>query len=101
MPCEGIGAAPLSDGTVEDRRRSERALLAEYRDALELPADQLPSMDEVWLRYRASVAHGLTLRLCTASVGKLWQRPDIALALAHRYAVAYADLQTPDAIDAI
>jgi aminoglycoside phosphotransferase (APT) family kinase protein len=84
--------------TTEDRRASERALLEEYRGALGLPADELPSSDEVWLRYRASVAHGLTLWLCTASAGELWQRPDIALALAQRYSAAYEDLQTADAI---
>jgi Phosphotransferase enzyme family len=84
--------------TTEDRRRSERSLLQEYRDALELPADEMPSADEVWLRYRASVAHGLTLWLCTASAGELWQRPDIALALAQRYSAAYDDLQTAAAI---
>ena len=84
--------------TTEERRRSERALLEVYRDALALPADELPSADEVWLRYRASVAHGLTLWLCTASAGELWQRPDIALALAQRYSAAYEDLQTAQAI---
>jgi len=84
--------------TTEDRRRSERALLEVYRDALALPADELPSADEVWLRYRASVAHGLTLWLCTASAGELWQRPDIALALAQRYSAAYEDLQTAQAL---
>jgi hypothetical protein len=84
--------------TTEDRRRSERSLLEEYRDALGLPADELPSPDEVWSRYRASVAHGLTLWLCTASAGELWQRPDIALALAQRYSAAYEDLQTAAAI---
>jgi hypothetical protein len=50
------------------------------------------------LRYRASAAHGLTLWLCTASAGELWQRPDIALALAQRYSAAYEDLQTADAL---
>ncbi|WP_029117220.1 phosphotransferase [Mycobacterium sp. URHB0044] len=84
--------------TTEDRRRTERTLLEEYRDALGLPADELPSLDEIWLRYRASVAHGLTLWLCTASAGELWQRPDIALALAQRYSAAYEDLQTAAAI---
>lgn len=84
--------------TVDDRRRSEQDLLQQYRDALGLPGDELPSMDEIWLRYRASVAHGLTLWLCTASAGELWQRPDIALALAQRYSAAYADLQTAAAI---
>ncbi|MCV7171138.1 phosphotransferase [Mycobacterium manitobense] len=87
--------------TTEDRRSSERDLLEEYRGSLGLPADEAPSSDEVWLRYRASVAHGLTLWLCTASAGELWQRPDIALALAQRYSFAYADLRTAEAIAAI
>jgi Phosphotransferase enzyme family len=84
--------------TVEDRRRSERGLLDEYRSALALPANELPSAEEIWLRYRASVAHGLTIWLCTASAGELWQRPDIAIALAQRYSTAYADLQTAAAV---
>jgi hypothetical protein len=84
--------------TTEDRRTAERALLEEYRDALGLPADEMPSPDEVWLRHRASVAHDLTLWLCTASAGELWQRPDIALSLAQRYSAAYDDLQTSAAI---
>lgn len=84
--------------STEDRRRSERLILEAYRDALGLPADEMPSLEEIWLRYRASVAHGLTLWLCTASAGELWQRPDIALALAQRYSAAYEDLQTAAAI---
>ncbi|WP_280273090.1 phosphotransferase [Nocardia wallacei] len=84
--------------TVSDRRRSERALLTEYRDTLALPADEKPTAEEIWLRYSASVAHGLTLWLATASAGELWQRPDIALALAQRYSTAYADLDTPAAL---
>ncbi|MCP9274691.1 phosphotransferase [Mycolicibacterium sp. CAU 1645] len=84
--------------TTEDRRQHERELLAVYRGGLGLPADELPTADEIWLRYRASVAHGLTLWLCTASAGELWQRPDIALALAQRYSAAYEDLQTAQAL---
>ncbi|WP_231386815.1 ecdysteroid 22-kinase family protein [Nocardia sp. BMG111209] len=84
--------------TTDDRRAAEPELLEHYRDALELPADELPSMDEIRLRYRASVAHGLTLWLATASAGELWQRPDIALALAQRYSAAYTDLDTAGAI---
>ncbi|WP_242639122.1 phosphotransferase [Mycolicibacterium sp. S2-37] len=84
--------------TTADRRAAERQLLEEYRGALELPAAELPEVDEIWLRYRASVAHGLTLWLCTASAGELWQRPDIAVALAQRYSAAYADLNTAEAI---
>ena len=86
--------------TVEDRRRSERDLLEEYRGALGLPADELPSSDEIWLRYRASVAHGLTLWLVTASAGA-WQRRDIAVSLAQKYSFAYADLDTASALGEI
>lgn len=88
--------------TIADRRAHERDLLAEYRDALALPADEMPTMDEVWLRYRASVAHGLTLWLCTASAdGGLWQSAEVAVTLAQRYAAAYADLDTKSALAAI
>ncbi|CAN5511156.1 hypothetical protein BH09ACT8_BH09ACT8_17070 [soil metagenome] len=87
--------------TTEDRRSHERDLLEEYRAALELPTDELPSAQEAWLRYRASVAHGLALWLATASAGAAWQRPDIAVALARRYSIAYVDLDTPAALDRI
>ena len=83
--------------TVEDRRRSERALLEEYRESLGLPSEELPSTDEIWLRYRASVAHGLTLWLVTASAGE-WQRRDISIVLAQRYSFAYDDLDTASAL---
>lgn len=82
--------------TTDDRPAGERELLAHYRDALELPADELPTTDEIWLRYRASVTHGLTSWPATASAGELRQRPDIALA--QRYSAAYTDLNTADAI---
>ena len=62
--------------TIEDRRRSERELLDEYRAALTLPADEMPSADEVLLRYRASVAHGLAIWMATLSGGDAWQSPD-------------------------
>jgi hypothetical protein len=83
---------------VADRRNSERELLEQYRASLGLPAEELPSAEEIWLRYRASVAHGLAIWLCTASAGELWQRPDIAIALAQRYSAAYADLDTAEAL---
>ena len=69
----------------------------EYRDSLGLPADELPSADEIWLRYRASVAHGLTLWLVTASAGE-WQRADVSVPLAQRYSFAYADLDVASAL---
>ncbi len=87
--------------TIEDRRHGERDLLAEYRGALDLPADELPSADEVWLRYRASVAHGLAIWMATLSGGDAWQGADICLALAQRYGAAFVDLETRTALDAI
>ena len=84
--------------TIEDRRENDRALLAEHQDTLALPAAEMPTMAEIWLRYRASVAHGLTIWLCTASAGELWQRPDIASARAQRYSAAYAELDTASAL---
>jgi aminoglycoside phosphotransferase (APT) family kinase protein len=87
--------------TVDDRRAAERTLLEQYRTALELPAEELPSADEVWLRYRASVAHGLAIWIATLSGGDAWQRPEICLAFAQRYSAAFVDLETRAALDSI
>ena len=87
--------------TIEDRRRAERELLDEYRGALGLPAHELPSADEVWLRYRASVAHGLAIWMATLSGGDAWQGADICLALAQRYSAAFIDLDSRAALAAI
>ena len=87
--------------TIEDRRSAERALIDEYRATLDLPAAELPSSDELWLRYRASVAHGLAIWIATLSGGDAWQKPEICLALAQRYAAAFVDLETRSALDAI
>jgi aminoglycoside phosphotransferase (APT) family kinase protein len=87
--------------TIEDRRKAERDLVEEYRNALTLPADDKPSADEVWLRYRASVAHGLAIWIATLSGGDAWQGAEICLALAQRYAAAFVDLDTRSALDAI
>jgi hypothetical protein len=39
------------------------------------------------------------LWLCTASAdGGLWQRAEVAVALAQRYAIAYGDLDTDSAL---
>lgn len=87
--------------TIEQRRSAERDLLAEYRDALRLPAEELPSADDLWLRYRASVAHGLAIWMATLSGGDAWQRADICLAFAQRYAAAFVDLDTREALRSI
>jgi hypothetical protein len=56
---------------------------------------------QVWLRYRASVAHGLAIWIATLSGGDAWQGADICLALVQRYAAAFVDLDTRAALDAI
>ncbi len=85
--------------TKEDRRANERDLVEEYRSSLDLPAAQRPGTEETWLRYRASVAHGLATWLATAADDGGWQRPDISMALAQRYAAAFVELDTPSALD--
>ncbi|UXA20877.1 phosphotransferase [Mycobacterium sp. SMC-4] len=87
--------------TIEDRRRSERDLLDAYHDALELPAAEMPGREEIWLRYRASVAHGLAIWMATLSGGDAWQGADICLALAQRYGAAFVDLKTVEALNEI
>ncbi len=84
--------------TVEDRRSTEADIVEAYRDALDMPADQRPTREEIWKRYRASTAHGLTMWLVTAA-SDTWQRPEISLTLARRYAAAFVDLEGAAAID--
>ena len=50
---------------------------------------------------RASVAHGLAIWIATLSGGDAWQRPEICLAFAQRYAAAFVDLDTRAALDSI
>ncbi len=85
--------------TIEDRRSAEHELVEEYRRALNLPADELPSSRELWLRYRASSAHGLALWLVTAASD--WQRFEVSAALSQRYATAFVDLDGAAAIAAL
>jgi aminoglycoside phosphotransferase (APT) family kinase protein len=79
---------------VEDRRSVERDLVREHAGAVGVDPD------DAWLRYRASVVHGLAIWLATFSYDD-WQRDDVCLALVERYAAAYVDLDTPAAIDAL
>jgi len=83
------------------RAKDYEAALDLYRDALELPAEEVPSADDIWLAYRASVAHGLAIWMATLSGGDAWQRADICLAFAQRYAAAFVDLETSDALNTL
>jgi hypothetical protein len=68
---------------------------------MSLPNAEIPTADEIWLRYRASVAHGLAIWIATLSGGDAWQRPEICLAFAQRYAAAFVGLDTRAASDSI
>ncbi|HTH28692.1 MAG TPA: oxidoreductase family protein [Sphingobium sp.] len=84
--------------TIEDRRANERRLLEIYRDALQLPDGQAPSMDEIWRRYRQTHVLGLTNWL--ARRGKDGVRaPAISEALIDRYAAAFVETDTLGALD--
>jgi len=84
--------------TVEDRRARERDIVEAYRTALDVPDGEHPTSDDVSLRYRASTSHGLAIWLATAA-SNTWQRPEVSLTLARRYATAFVDLDSAAAID--
>jgi hypothetical protein len=48
---------------------------------------------------RSSVAHGLATWLATAADDGGWQRPEISMALAQRYAAAFVELDTASALE--
>ncbi len=50
------------------------------------------------MRYRASPAYGLAIWLSTLGTDG-WQRREVSLALAQRYAAAFVDLDTLAALD--
>jgi aminoglycoside phosphotransferase (APT) family kinase protein len=86
--------------SVADRRTHEADIVESYRLALDVPEETRPTRDELWLRYRASAAHGLALWLAT-SASDTWQRPENSFALAERYGAAFDDLRSIEAISAL
>jgi Ser/Thr protein kinase RdoA (MazF antagonist) len=84
----------------DDRRRSERALVEAWRTALELSETERPSADTAWLHYRAAQAYGLAIWLSTLGTDG-WQAPAVSRALVRRYACAFVELDTTDALDAL
>jgi aminoglycoside phosphotransferase (APT) family kinase protein len=85
--------------TIEDRRACEADLVHEYVEALELDDADRPSHPDAWLRYRASAAHGLARWLATAA--SRWQRQEVSLTLAERYAAAFVELDSLSALEAL
>jgi hypothetical protein len=83
--------------TVEDRRRHERELLEAYRTALDVPEAERPSAEAAWLTYRTTPIYGLAIWLSTLGTDG-WQAREICLALAERFAAAFVELETLEAL---
>ncbi len=87
----------LIGSLTEDDRRVQVDLVDVYLAALEAPTDQRPSREEAWLRYRASRRTGLAYGRRRSYDG--WQRREVCLAVAQRFAVAFVELDTLGALD--
>ncbi len=95
--CLDLGYFLQGAISVADRQGHEADLVRHYHRSLELPEHDCPDLDEIWLRYRASAAHGLAIWLATAA--SKWQRLEVSLTLAERYATAFVDLEADVAIE--
>ena len=84
----------------DDRRHAERDLLDEYLKALRRCVSQPPSPQQIWMGYRCAPAYGLAVWLSTLGTDG-YQTREISLTLAQRYACAFVDLQTRQAVDNI
>lgn len=79
--------------TIADRRASERGAVDAYVATLGTDIGR----DEAWLWYRASAAYGLAIWLSTLGVDG-YQSPEVSRALVERFATAFVDLDTRDAL---
>ena len=91
-----VGYFMVSSLTESDRREHAKTLLTEYLAALDLPGGS-PSLDEAWLRFRASPAYGLAIWVTTGAEDN-YQQPKICQALSSRFGSAFTELDTPSAI---
>ena len=82
---------------VDDRRASERDLLAEYLNRVRAAGAEPPAFDRAWDRYRSTPAFGLATWMHTYSAGS-FQPDDVALATLERFGAAYEDLETDRSI---
>ncbi len=96
---QDVGYFLIGSLTEEDRRRNERALLEEYRNALRVPNGQRPTREEAWTRYRATPAYGLGIWLSTLGTDG-YQSLQVSLALVKRFASAFVELESARALEA-
>jgi len=92
-----VGYFLVSALDVADCRAHEADLVEEYRRALDVPAAELPTTEEAWLRYRTTPAYGLAVWVATGSSVN-YQSSEICSNLVHRYGRAFLDLDTRAAI---
>jgi Ser/Thr protein kinase RdoA (MazF antagonist) len=95
-----LGYFVVGSLTIDDRRRCQHDVVDAYLAALDMAAGERPSREEAWRRFRASAAYGLAIWLSTLGTDG-WQRHEVSLALAQRYATAFVDLDTLGALDAL
>ena len=96
-PMRDVAYALVGGLTTEDRRARERELLDTYRRALAGEGGPELSHDDIWPRYRESVAWAFTTVLTTAGVSGL-QVVDIVMAGLQRAIAALEDLETVAAL---
>lgn len=92
-----VGYFIVSSLDVADRRVHEADLVEEYRQALDVPADDKPTTEQAWLRYRTTPPYGLAVWVATGSSVN-YQKPQICSNLVNRFASAFLDLDTPAAL---
>lgn len=81
-----VGYHVSSALTIDDRRRTERDLLAHYLDALAAAGVDAPKGDDAWIAYRRGIVHGFLLWGITLRVA-----PPITTELLTRLGTAVAD----------
>lgn len=92
-----VGYFIISALDIAVRRAHENALVEEYRNALQVPADELPTSYDAWMLYRASPAYGLAIWVTTGAEDG-YQSPAVCQALSRRFGAAFVDLDTPAAL---
>jgi aminoglycoside phosphotransferase (APT) family kinase protein len=94
---QDVGYFLIGSLTEDDRRRHERELIEGYRQALDVPGPERPSREAAWREYRSSPAYGLAIWLSTLGSDG-WQRPEVSLTLSERFAAAFVELDSDEAL---
>lgn len=95
-----VGYFIISALDVADRRSFARDLIEQYRNALDVPAEDRPSSDEAWLRFRTTPAYGLPIWVATGAEDG-FQSPLVCSNLVNRFGTAFLDLDTPAALTSL